>query len=67
MKKKKAQPTARTMETAGSKSQPVERQDKEKPEEEETIHNGSANAFQAAEGIPVDDDEEEDAPRDDNY
>ena len=67
MVKKRAQPVARTMETAGRKKPAVGRREEENKAIDEPVHNGSADAFQAAEGIPVDDDEEEDVPRDDIY
>ncbi|MBS1605093.1 MAG: hypothetical protein JST42_20690 [Bacteroidetes bacterium] len=37
------------------------------PAKEETIHNGSADAFQSAEGIPIDEDDEEEQRQDNNY
>jgi hypothetical protein len=61
MKKKKVQPVDRTRETVRGESQASDRK------EEETIHNGSANAFETAEGIPVDRDEEDEDRRDDKY
>ena len=67
MKKKRAQPVARTMETAGRKKPAVGRKEEQDQAVGEPVHNGSANAFQSAEGIPVDEEEEEDAPRDDIY
>ena len=66
MKKMRAQPVVRTRETAGRKNPAVGRKEEEK-EIDEPIHNGSANAFQSAEGIPVDDDDVENVRRDDLY
>jgi hypothetical protein len=64
MKKKKVQPVDGARETAGRENRASDRK-----EEEKIIHNGSANAFGAAEGIPVDrdvEDKDEDR-RDDKY
>ena len=66
MKKMRAQPVVRTRETAGRKNPAVGRKEEGK-EIDEPVHNGSANAFQSAEGIPVDDDDEENVRRDDLY
>jgi hypothetical protein len=67
MKKKRAQPVARTMETAGRRNPAVGRKEEEDKAVDEPVHNGSADAFQAAEGIPVDEDDEEDAHPDAHY
>jgi len=67
MKKFRAQPVVRTRETAGRKNPAVGRREEDK-KVDEPIHNGSADAFGAAEGIPIDmEDEEEEARRDDVY
>ena len=62
--RRRARPVVRTMETAARK-----RQQPDDQKEGEAIHNGSADAFQDAEGIPVDRDSDEGdrGEADDNY
>ena len=67
MKKKRARPGVRTRETAGRKNPAVGRKVLKDKDVDEPVHNGSADAFEAAEGIPIDRDDEEEARRDDVY